>query len=201
AGAAVAVLLTAVPAVALAEEEPTPCEAATAALEDGQAKKDRLVAAEKALATARAEVAVLVKTYGLQFDVNTATAVDAENAVAYLRDLRNAYVQDGVVIDQPQYDKLSREMDLVKALRDALNEHQRAAEAMQAVDLAKLGQEKDEACAEGAADETPAPPTPPADDPADEDEDDEVIRNYEFNREETSQVGEVPVGGVDTGMA
>src|SRR5690606_7592950 len=40
----------------------------------------------------------------------------------------------------------------------------------------------------------PAPTTPPADDPADEDEDDEVIRNYEFNREETSQVGEVPVG-------
>lgn len=62
-------------------------------------------------------------------------------------------------------------------------------------------------------DDTPAPPTSeapepteepaPTDtpDPADEDEDDEVIRNYEFNREETSQVGEVPVGGVDTGMA
>jgi len=194
AGAAIAALLTAAPAVALAEEEPTPCEAATAALEDGQAKKDRLDKATEALAAARANARGAVAVIAPDFPVDTASASDIQVAIdEVLRPRRDKAETDE---DRALWENA---MNVAKALRDALNEHQAAAEAALTIDLAALEKAKADACTPTT--ETPDPTTPAPTTPAPADEDDEVVRNYDLDPKETSQVGEVPVGGVDTGLA
>src|SRR5690606_23599576 len=104
------------------------CQAATAALEDGQTKKRRLDEATEALAQARADARGAVKVIAPDFPVDTASASDIQVAIdEVLRPQRDGATNDE---DRALWDNA---MNVAKALRDALNEHQRAAEAFQGV--------------------------------------------------------------------
>jgi len=160
AAAALAVSVMTAP-VALAQEAgpgTQACIDATAALKDGQERQERLEKAVKSLEGTRAKVAVLAETYGIPFDVNTVNANDVESAISFLRRLRD---QAQGADQTERVEQLNREMDIVKALRDAINEHQQASEARQAVNLADLAASQKTACDEADPGPTPSPtPTP-----------------------------------------
>lgn len=205
---------------ALAQEsgpESEACKVATAALEDGQARKTKVDKVAEAVAAARAEVAVLVESYGFpEFNVATATAVDVEAAIGVLRDMRyKQHTDENPDGSEPprvvkpgheaEYERMSRDMDIVKRLRDTLVEHAAAAEAYLAVDLAKLDADQKAACTEPGEEPEPLKPTPtPTPTPTQPADSDDPYADVEpvdpEPSDDTSQVGEVPVR-IDTGRA
>src|SRR5690606_25987097 len=98
-------------------------------------------------------------------------------------------LDDYIAAEKALTEAAERDKDNVSELR--IEADKTDADALRAdLDYAREVFNRD--CAEGSQGATPEPS---------DDQDGEVIRNYELNPKDTSQVGKVPVGGVQTGIA
>lgn len=162
-----ATALVAVPAAAALLLAPTAwaepldsaaCDAATAALEDGQAVIADRDTASDSLAAARADARGVVKVIAPDFPVDTATASDVQVAIdETLRPIWQSHPEGS-----DEYVQWERIVEVAKNLRDALNNHHAALSAAVAVDIAALTATQTEACADVDTDVTPTPDPDPS---------------------------------------